>query len=105
MQDYGAEEIMRDGIKCGGKRLCESDEVDVLRARAVYQEVMKPVGEGSRRQTALIERLQALTDPGMIEEANMLESWKAKYKHKITVRTKSLWARRLAGGMRGACCR
>ena len=101
-QDYGAEEIMREGIKCGGKRLCESDEVDVLRARAVYQEVMKPVGEGNRRQTALIERLLALTDPEMIEEANMLESWKAKYKNKITARTKYLWACRLVCGERGA---
>ena len=97
IQDYSADEIVGEGIKCGGKRLCEADEVDVLRARAVYQEVMKPVGEGNRRQTALIERLLALTDPEMIEEANMLESWKAKYKNKITVRTKSLWARRLAG--------
>ena len=93
---------MREGIKYGGKRLSESDEVDVLRARAVYQEVMKPVGEGNRRQTALIERLLVLTDPEMIEEANMLESWKAKYKNKITARTKYLWARRLVCGERGA---
>jgi hypothetical protein len=102
-QDYGADEIMREGIKCGGKRLCEADEVDVLRARAVYQEVMKPISDGKPRQTALVERLLALTDPEMIEEANMLESWKAKYKNKITARTKSLWERRLAGGARGGC--
>jgi hypothetical protein len=42
----------------------------------------------------------ALTDPEMIEESNMLEVWKADYKHKITVRTKSLWMRRLDVGAR-----
>ena len=66
--------------------MCEVDEVDILRARAVYVEVMRPVGNGKRRQTALVERLVSLTDPEMVEETNMLESWKAKYKHKITVR-------------------
>lgn len=96
MQDYSADEILGKGIKCCGKRLCEMDEVDVLRARAVYLEVMRPVGNGKRCQSALVERLLALTDPEKIEEANMLERWKAKYKHKITVRTKSLWEQRLA---------
>ena len=103
-QDYGADEILGKGIKCGGKRLCEVDEVDILRARAVYVEVMRPVGNGKRRQTALVERLVSLTDPEMVEEANMLESWKAKYKRKITVRTKSLWERRLKGDTREVSC-
>jgi hypothetical protein len=98
--DYGAEEIIWKGIKCDEKRLDEVDEVDVLRARAIYLEVMKPVGNGKRRQTALVERLLALTDPEKVDESNMLESWKAKYKHKITVRTKLLWERRLKGDAR-----
>jgi hypothetical protein len=80
------------------------DEVDILRARAIYLEVMKPVGNGKRRQTALVERLVSLTDPEMVEEANMLESWKAKYKRKITVRTKSLWERRLKSDTREVSC-
>ena len=84
--------------------MCEVDEVDILRARAVYVEVMRPVGNGKRRQTALVERLVSLTDPEMVEEANMLESWKAKYKRKITVRTKSLWERRLKGDTREVSC-
>jgi hypothetical protein len=80
------------------------DEVDILRARAIYLEVMKPVGNGKRRQTALVDRLVSLTDPEMVEEANMLESWKAKYKRKITVRTKSLWERRLKSDTREVSC-
>jgi hypothetical protein len=77
-------------------RLCEADEMEVLRARAVYLEVVKPVGDGSRRHAALAARLKSLTDPEMVEECNMLESWKSKYNHQITVRTKSVWERRLA---------
>ena len=103
MQDYGTDEIMVEGMKCGGMQLCQVDEVTVLRARAVYLEVIKPIGDGKRRQTALVERLLALTDPEMVEETNMLESWKAKYKHKITVRTKSMWERRLLNDGRGVC--
>ena len=81
---------------CEANRLCEADEMEVLRARAVYLEVVKPVGDGSRRHAALAARLKSLTDPEMVEECNMLESWKLKYQHKITVRTKSVWERRLA---------
>jgi hypothetical protein len=74
----------------------EADEMEVLRARAVYLEVVKPVGDGSRRHAALAARLKSLTDPEMVKECNMLESWKSKYNHKITVRTKYVWERRLA---------
>ena len=95
-QDLGADEIYNKGEI--GKRnvLCEADEVELLRARAVYLEVVKPVGDGVRRHAALAARLKSLTDPEMVEECNMLESWKSKYNHKITVRTKSVWERRLA---------
>ena len=113
-QDLGADEIQGAGAghglrgRCsadrlcnakgqyGADRLCEADEMEVLRARAVYLEVVKPVGDGSRRHAALAARLKSLTDPEMVEECNMLESWKSKYNHKITVRTKSAWKRRLA---------
>ena len=84
-----------DGL-CEANRLCEADEMEVLRARAVYLEVVKPVGDGVRRYAALAARLKTLTDPEMVEECNMLESWKSKYQHQITVRTKSVWERRLA---------
>lgn len=77
------------------ERLCEADEVDVLRARAVYMEVVKPVGNGQRRGTALMRRLESLTNPERIEEANMLQSWKNEYKYKITVRTKDRWGKNL----------
>jgi hypothetical protein len=107
-QDLGADEIQSEGaghglgIRCNvdgqheANRLCEADELEVLRARAVYLEVVKPVGDGLRRHAALTARLKSLTDPEMVEECNMLESWKSKYNHKITVRTKSAWGRRLA---------
>jgi hypothetical protein len=73
----------------------EMREVLLLRARALYLEVMKPVGEGVRKQASLWGRLWALTDPNKVEEANMLAEWREKYKDKITVRTKSIWVARL----------
>ena len=102
IQDLGADEIYGEGARHGSKGrcnvdgLCEADEMEVLRARAVYLEVVKPVGDGARRHAALAARLKSLTDPDMVEESNMLESWKSKYNHQITVRTKSVWERRLA---------
>ena len=79
-RDYGADEIV---------------EMTLLRARAIYLEVIKPVGEGARKQTALIERMTKLTDSDSIEDSNMLEAWRRKYERKITVRTKSVWVGRL----------
>lgn len=78
-----------------GKVMDEMEEVALLRARAIYLEVIKPVGEGARRQTALIERMTKLTGPDSVEDGNMLEGWRRKYERKITVRTKSMWAERL----------
>jgi hypothetical protein len=120
-QDYGADEIKGwvvqdrtggekiDGKVCekrfpaGGNERCvtmgmamdEMVEVTLLRARAIYLEVIKPVGEGARKQTALIERMTKLTDPDSIEDANMLNAWRQEYERKITVRTKSVWVGRL----------
>ena len=121
IRDYGAEEIregvVQDGARGrkrvggrGGRRVfasgggrCvtmgmamdEMEEVTLLRARAIYLEVIKPVGEGAGKQTALIERMAKLTDPDSIEDSNMLEAWRRKYECKITVRTKSAWVGRL----------
>ena len=105
IQDYGADENKgdersvgkMDGMECvtTGIAAGTPDELIVLRARAVYLEVMMTVGEGTRKQTALVERMVKLTDPDSIEDGNMLESWRAKYKRKITVRTKSMWCQRL----------
>ena len=81
-QDYGAYEI-------SGK----VPELDVVRARAVWLEVVEGV-RGS--PTALMERLDALTDPERVEEANMLAGWRAKYENEITARMKSRWWRRMA---------
>ena len=115
IQDLGADEIQGEGARHGSKgrcnvdglceanRLCEADEMEVLRARAVYLEVVKPVGDGVRRHAALAARLRSLTDPEMVEESNMLESWKSKYNHQITVRTKSVWERRLLGPVGERC--
>jgi len=42
-----------------------------------------------------MRRLGELTDPERVEDANMLAGWRERYKRKITVRTKSVWERRL----------
>ena len=102
MQDYGADEILNDAAD-GGDEAAGSlnevssgwNEVALLRARAIYLEVIRPVGEGVRRQSALIERMVKLTDLDSIEDCNMLAAWRAKYERKITVRTKSVWKERL----------
>ena len=67
-------------------------ELAVVRARAVWLEVVKGV-RGSA--SALMERLDALTDPERVEEANMLAGWRAKYENEITERMKSRWWRRM----------
>ena len=71
----------------------KAPDVAVVRARAVWLEVVKDV---RRSPTALMERLDALTDPERVEEANMLAGWKARYENEITASMKSRWWRKLA---------
>ena len=102
-QDYGAYEISSQGQGCPvSARGClalrkgtraEVPDLEVVRARAVWLEVVAGV-RGS--PTALMERLDALTDPERVEEADMLAGWRAKYENEITARMKSRWWRRMA---------
>ena len=62
----------------------------MVRARAVWLEVVAGV---RGNPTALMERLDALTDPDRVEDANMLAGWRAKYENEITERMKSPWWR------------
>ena len=70
----------------------EVPDLAVVRARAVWLEVVKDL-RGSA--TALMERLDALTDPERVEGANMLAGWRTKYEYEITARMKSRWWRRM----------
>ena len=81
-RDYGADEI---------------PELAIVRARAVWGEVVGGIG---RSATALMARLDALTDPGRVEDANMLAAWREKYANEITERTKKRWWRRLLRAVR-----
>jgi hypothetical protein len=81
-RDYGTYEIMN-----------KIPELGVVRARAVWLEVVEGI-RGS--PTALMERLDALTDPERVEGANMLAWWRAKYENEITGRMKLRWWRRMA---------
>ncbi len=112
-QDYGTYEIMDQMMKRpvnGQGRSGESKETQaevsvrkvmraevpdlvVVRARAVWLEVVEGV-RGS--PTALMARLDALTNPERVEEANMLAGWREKYENEITGRRKSRWWRRMA---------
>jgi len=107
-QDHGADEIQGwgngergtgngegDVAQDGRKAMDEADELEALRARAVCAEVLAGLGEGRGMTAALMRRLGDLTDPERVEDANMLASWREKYRRKITVRTKSAWERRL----------
>ena len=85
----------KDGEACPNapKGTRTAPDLAVVRARAVWLEVVRSVGDSP---TALMARLDALTDPERVEEANMLVGWKAKYENEITVRMKSRWWRKLA---------
>ena len=91
VRDYGSYEISGQGeTKVRAKE--PVPELAVVRARAVWLEVAEGV-RGSA--TALMERLDALTDPERVEEAHMLAGWRAKYENEITERMKSRWWRRM----------
>ncbi len=103
-QDYGAYEILFQRVERMGSRNVDQSgdgmvgdaavpELAVVQARAMWLEVVKGV-RGST--TALMERLDALTDPERVEDANMLAGWRAKYENEITERMKSRWWRRMA---------
>ena len=68
--------------------VAEVPSVEIVRARAIWEEVVKDVGKSA---TALFERLDALVDPARVEDANMLAAWREKYANEITERTKKTW--------------
>ena len=91
----GAEETHDGAEGQKGKRDYGADEIPelaVVRARAIWAEIVGGIG---RSATALMARLDALTDPGRVEDANMLAAWREKYANEITERTKKRWWRRL----------
>ena len=75
-------------IEAMAPHVAEVPSVEVVRARAIWEEVVKDVGKSA---TALFERLDALVDPARVEDANMLAAWKEKYANDITERTKKMW--------------
>ncbi len=83
----------REGMRDRKVVRAEVPDLEVVRARAVWLEVVAGV-RGS--PTALMERLDTLTDLERVEEANMLAGWRAKYENEITARMKSRWWRRMA---------
>ena len=70
----------------------EVPELAVVRARAIWLEVVDGIGQSA---TALMRRLDELTDPARVEDANMLAAWRERYMNEITARTKKKWWRRL----------
>ena len=101
--NHGAEKLHgRDMASLGnaGERGVGTDEdgaedsppVEVVRARAVYLEVMEGVPDVAARVMA---RIDALCDPDRTDEAATLRSWREKYETAITVRRKNSWWRRL----------
>ena len=96
-RDYGADEVSSCRVDGGGEAEegsgeGEVPELAVVRARAIWLEVVDGIGQSA---TALMRRLDALTDPERVEDANMLAAWREKYMNEITVRTKKRWWRRL----------
>jgi len=103
-RDYGADETKGDRLGGAGGAVdgCvdgEVPELAVVRARAIWVEIVEGIGQSA---TALMTRLDALTDPRRVENANMLARWREKYANEITARTKKRWWGRL---MKAACNR
>ena len=105
-QDYGADEISWRRAKGSGggvegrgageiREDGEVPELAVVRARALWVEIVEGINQSA---TALMARIDALTDPGRVEDANMLAAWREKYVNEITERTKKRWWRRLVRG-------
>ena len=86
-RNYGAEKLY--GAETA--MVC-SPPVEVVRARAVYLEVMEGVPDVAAR---VLARIDALCDPERTDEAATLRSWREKYANAITVRRKDSWWRRL----------
>ena len=76
----------------GETRRYHSPPVEVVRARAVYLEVMENIPDVAARVMA---RIDALCDPDRTDEAATLRSWREKYYNAITVRRKDVWWRRM----------
>ena len=94
-RDYGAEKSQ--GSDAGEARSAPGKsgierETAVLRARGVYLEAMEGVPDVVTR---VLERIDALLDPGRVEEATMLASWRARYARAVTGRTAARWRDRL----------
>ncbi len=94
-RDYGAEKSQ--GSDAGEARSAQGKsgierETAVLRARGVYLEAMEGVPDVVTR---VLERIDALLDPGRVEEATMLASWRARYARAVTGRTAARWRDRL----------
>ena len=99
-RDYGADEAFEEakgavepfsGIEVQGtvpRKDTDVPAVGVVRARAIWEEIVKGAGGSA---TALFERLDELTDPARVEDANMLAAWREKYANEITERTKRRW--------------
>ncbi len=68
------------------------ERLEVVRARAVYREVMG--GDPPRSRTAFMVRIGAYLDPDNVTEATTLSRWREAYAREITVRTKKKWIRR-----------
>ena len=113
-RDYGADEIGNAGGggsgevargRTEGRGASGEDaesgeavpELAVVRARAIWLEVVDGIGPSA---TALMARLDALTDPARVEDANMLAGWRERYANEITERTKRRWWRRMLKRMR-----
>lgn len=91
---YGAEKLhdgdgRNDHVAVKARK---TPPVEVVRARAVYLEVMDGIPDVAARVMA---RIDALCDPERTDEAATLRSWRDKYENKITVRRKDMWWKRL----------
>ncbi len=102
MCNYGAEKLNEGERTCGFDSTCGkmngsmeasvSPPVEVVRARAVYLEVMNGIPDIAAR---ILDRIDALCDPERTDEAATLRGWREKYAAAITVRIKDNWWRKL----------
>ena len=72
--------------------LSKEEEVKELRAKAIWLEVIDGI---ANNPTALIIRIEALSNPNQVNGGAILKKWRAKYKNEITVRRIYFWRKKI----------
>ncbi len=84
-------EGMPKGAKTGGEGMTDGAKVGQNNAKTSVSGRKEAVVRGECTVTGVLARIDALLDPGKVEETTMLSHWRERYACEITLRTKHKW--------------